>query len=88
MQISSKSSNDVMIPNTSLDKDKYLRSSPLSLRLKEKRATQSSIKMRDSKDLEDNRKVKNSRKKKTEPPRQITLDKFGKTRAAKEIQGG
>jgi hypothetical protein len=44
--------------------------------------------MRDSKDLEDNRKVKNKRKKKTEHPRQITLDKFGKTRAAKEIQGG
>jgi DNA topoisomerase VI subunit B len=88
MQRSSKSSNDVMVPNTSRDKDKYLRSSPLALRLKEKRATQSSIKMRDSKDLEDNRKVKNSRKKKTEPPRQITLDTFGKTRAAKEIQGG
>jgi len=88
MQISSKLSNDLMVPNTSRDKDKYLRSSPLALRFKEKRATQSSIKMRDSKDLEDNRKVKNNRKKKTEPPRQITLDKFGKTRAAKEIQGG
>ncbi|MDF3032563.1 MAG: top6B [Nitrososphaeraceae archaeon] len=88
MQISSKSSNDVTGPNTSRDEDKYLRSSPLALRSKEKRTSQSSIRMRDSKDLEDNRKVKNKRKKKTEHPRQITLDKFGKTRAAKEIQGG
>ena len=88
MQISSKSSNDVTGPNTSGDKDKYLRSSPLAFRFKEKRTSQSSIRMRDSKNLEDNRKVKNKRKKKTEPPRQITLDKFGKTRAAKEIQGG
>ena len=88
MQISSKSSNDVMGPNTSGDEDKYLRSSPLALRSKEKRTSQSSIRMRDSKDLEDNTKVKNKRKKKTEHPRQITLDKFGKTRAAKEIQGG
>ncbi len=88
MQISSKSSNDVTGPNTSRYEDKYLRSSPLALRSKEKRTSQSSIRMRDSKDLEDNRKVKNKRKKKTEHPRQITLDKFGKTRAAKEIQGG
>ena len=88
MQISSMSSNDVTGPNTSGDEDKYLRSSPLALRSKEKRTSQSSIRMRDSKDLEDNRKVKNKRKKKTEHPRQITLDKFGKTRAAKEIQGG
>jgi DNA topoisomerase VI subunit B len=88
MQISSKSSSDVTGPNASGDKDKYLRSSPLAFRLKEKRTSQSSIRMRDSKNLEDNRKVKNKRKKKTEPPRQITLDKFGKTRAAKEIQGG
>ena len=88
MQISSKSSNDVTGQNTSRDEDKYLRSSPLALRSKEKRTSQSSIRMRDSKDLEDNRKVKNKRKKKTEHPRQITLDKFGKTRAAKEIQGG
>jgi DNA topoisomerase VI subunit B len=88
VQISSKSSNDVTGPNTSRDEDKYLRSSPLALRSKEKRTSQSSIRMRDSKDLEDNRKVKNKRKKKTEHPRQITLDKFGKTRAAKEIQGG
>jgi DNA topoisomerase-6 subunit B len=87
-QIYSKSSNDVTGPNTSRDEDKYLRSSPLALRSKEKRTSQSSIRMRDSKDLEDNRKVKNKRKKKTEHPRQITLDKFGKTRAAKEIQGG
>ena len=88
MQISSKSSNDVTGPNTSRDEDKYLRSSPLALRSKEKRTSQSSIRMRDSKDLEDNTKVKKKRKKKTEHPRQITLDKFGKTRAAKEIQGG
>ena len=88
VQISSKPSNDVTGPNTSRDEDKYLRSSPLALRSKEKRTSQSSIRMRDSKDLDDNRKVKNKRKKKTEHPRQITLDKFGKTRAAKEIQGG
>jgi DNA topoisomerase VI subunit B len=88
VQISSKSSNDVTGPNTSRDEDKYLRSSPLALRSKEKRTSQSSIRMRDSKDLEDNKKVKNKRKKKTEHPRQITLDKFGKTRAAKEVQGG
>jgi hypothetical protein len=83
MQISSMSSNDVAGPNTSGDEDKYLRSSPLAFRSKEKRTGESSIKMRDSKILEDNRKIKNKRKKKTEPPRQITLDKFGKTRAAK-----
>ena len=88
MQISSKSSNDVTGPNTPRDEDKYLRSSPLAFRSKEKRTSQSSIRMKDSKELEDNRKVKNKRKKKTEPPRQITLDKFGKTRAAKQIQGG
>jgi DNA topoisomerase VI subunit B len=87
MQISSKTSNDVTGQNTSRYEDKYLRSSPLALRSKEKRTSQSSIRMR-TKDLEDNRKVKNKRKKKTEHPRQITLDKFGKTRAAKEIQGG
>ena len=83
MQISSESSNDVTGPNTSRDADKYLRSSPLAFRSKEKRTNQSSIGMRDSKNLENNRKIKNKRKKKTEPPRQITLDKFGKTRAAK-----
>ena len=88
MQISSNSSNNVTGPNTSRDEDKYLRSSPLAFRSKEKRTSQSSIRMKDSKELEDNRKVKNKRKKKTEPPRQITLDKFGKTRAAKQIQGG
>ena len=88
MQIPSKSSNDVTGPNTPRDEDKYLRSSPLAFRSKEKRTSQSSIRMKDSKELEDNRKVKNKRKKKTEPPRQITLDKFGKTRAAKQIQGG
>ncbi|MDQ3971961.1 MAG: DNA topoisomerase VI subunit B [Thermoproteota archaeon] len=87
MQISSKSSNDVTGPNTSRDEDKYLRSSPLAFRSKEKRTSQPSIRMRDLKELEDKRKVKNKRKKKTEPPRQITLDKFGKTRAAKQIQG-
>ena len=88
MQIPLKSSNDVTGPNTPRDEDKYLRSSPLAFRSKEKRTSQSSIRMKDSKELEDNRKVKNKRKKKTEPPRQITLDKFGKTRAAKQIQGG
>ena len=88
MQIPSKSSNDVTGPNTPRDEDKYLRSSPLAFRSKEKRTSQSSIKMKDSKELEDNRKVKNKRKKKTEPPRQITLDKFGKTGAANQIQGG
>src|ERR671919_343496 len=68
MQISSKSSNDVTGPNASRDEDKYLRSSPLAFRSKEKRTSQSSIRMKDSKELEDNRKVKNNRKKKTEPP--------------------
>ena len=87
MQIPLKSSNDVTGPNTPRDEDKYLRSSPLAFRSKEKRTSQSSIRMKDSKELEDNRKVKNKRKKKTEPPRQITLDKFGKTRA-NQIQEG
>ena len=88
MQIPLKSSNDVTGPNIPRDEDKYLRSSPLAFRSKEKRTSQSSIRMKDSKELEDNRKVKNKRKKKTELPRQITLDKFGKTSAAKQIQGG
>jgi DNA topoisomerase VI subunit B len=83
MQISSMSSNDVTGPNTSGDEDKYLRSSPLAFRSKEKRTSESSIRMRDSKNSEDNRKIRNKRKKKTEPPRQITLDKFGKTRVVK-----